>query len=203
MKKILVSQAIYIDTKRKEYGDKLDSRIIKFLQVANYLPIPVSNYYIFQDKVEWKTHKLESFLKEIEADGVLLTGGTDLGTHKNRDLTEEILLAWSVNRNVPALGLCRGMQLMGRIGGALLEEVTNHVQTYHTVSGQISDSVNSYHNYAFKSLPQDYKVLSTTSDGVIEAFRHTVKQWEGWMWHPEREKDFRVIDIERTQEVFG
>ena len=198
----MVSQSVYLDTKRPERGDKLDGRVMEFLHAANYVLIPVTNFHVFQDESGWNTCSLIKFLEHVDADGVLLTGGNDLGVYENRDVTEETLLAWSVKKNLPALGLCRGMQLMGSLGGAFLEEVTNHIKKYHKIDGQILDNVNSYHRFAFKALPSNYKILAKTSDGVIEAFRHAINNWEGWMWHPEREEKFRLVDIQRTQELF-
>ena len=198
----MVSQSVYLDLKRRECGDKVDGRVMEFLRAANYVPIPVTNFHIFQDQSGWNKNSLTQFLEHIDPDGILLSGGNDLGVHENRDVTEKTLLAWSLKKHLPALGLCRGMQLMGSLGGAFLEEVTNHIKKYHKIDGQISDNVNSYHRFAFKVLPPNYQVLAKTSDGVIEAFRHAVNNWEGWMWHPEREEKFRAVDLQRIQELF-
>ena len=202
MKKILVSQSVYSDSKRKEHGDKLDGSIVTFLRVAGYIPIPVSNFHVNQNMSNWDTESLDLFLKGIDFDGLLLTGGNNIGAHENRDLTEKTLLSWALKNHLPALGLCRGMQLMGTLGGGFLQQVSNHVNNYHSISGIICDKVNSYHNLAFKTLPPEYSILAKSSDGVIEAFKHASNRWEGWMWHPERENEIRLNDVRRTRELF-
>jgi putative glutamine amidotransferase len=40
-------------------------------------------------------------------------------------------------------------------------------------------------------------------DGVIEAIRHEQFPWEGWMWHPEREEVFNMIDTLRMKRLLG
>ena len=203
MKKLLVSQSIYDNKERKELGDMLDGRVIKFVRAANYLPIPVSNFYISPADKNLDTHCLQSFLEQVDTAGLILTGGSDIGQNENRDLTEKVLLDWSIEKKLPALGLCRGMQLMGTHGGACLEEVPNHIREYHKINGDIVDYVNSYHRFAFKKLPENYKILAKSVDGIVEALENRANRWQGWMWHPEREEIFRALDIKRLQGIFG
>lgn len=81
--------------------------------------------------------------------------------------------------------------------------MAGHVKTYHVVSGDIARKVNSYHNQVLADCPNGFKVLARSSDGEIEAIRHQKLQWEGWMWHPEREQTFTTDDLERLRSLFG
>ena len=67
----------------------------------------------------------------------------------------------------------------------------------------IVEEVNSYHNLVLTSCPSEYDVIARSIDGEIEAIRHQSLPWEGWMWHPEREKVFNADDIVRTKDVLG
>ena len=49
--------------------------------------------------------------------------------------------------------------------------------------------VNSYHNYSISTCPKNYEVTAYSNDRVIEGLRHKKLNWEGWMWHPERDKN--------------
>ncbi len=59
--------------------------------------------------------------------------------------------------------------------------------------------VNSYHVYSLRACPDEYAVLACSVDGEIEAIRHRILPWEGWMWHPEREQPFASDDVERLR----
>jgi putative glutamine amidotransferase len=203
MKKILISQAVYKNPSRQEEGDLLDSAIMRLLQVAGYFPIPVSNFYFQKKNINYYDFLFTKFIEELSPDGLLLSGGADIGIYEERDLTEEKLLTWFASKKLPALGLCLGMQLMGTLGGGKLEKIDGHISTNHFIDGLISDTVNSFHQYAFKYLPSEYVITAQTNDKCIEAFRHDKKNWQGWMWHPEREEKFKVTDLERIRGFFG
>jgi N5-(cytidine 5'-diphosphoramidyl)-L-glutamine hydrolase len=106
-------------------------------------------------------------------------------------------------RRLPALGICRGMQMMAVWSGVKLSPVTGHVRTRHSLRGEVSGDVNSFHNLALSDCPPDFVVIARSEDGSIEAIRHTSLLWEGWMWHPEREETFASQDIRRLKMLFG
>ena len=201
MKKILISQAIYTDKQRNECGDSLDGSIITFLYKAGYLAIPVSNFYT---NIQHNRHEslLTYYLSQLNVDGLLLTGGADLGLNKIRDSTERTLINWATAMKIPVLGLCRGMQILGKMLGSELQKIDGHINTKHLIKGKISTRVNSFHQYGFKALPTKCDVTAQADDGCIEAFQYMENNWHGWMWHPEREKTFRKFDLKLLKDVF-
>ena len=45
-------------------------------------------------------------------------------------------------------------------------------------------------------------VLGYSNDRVIEGLRHKKLNWEGWMWHPERDKNFNLNLITKARKLF-
>ncbi|MDA7720321.1 gamma-glutamyl-gamma-aminobutyrate hydrolase family protein [Alphaproteobacteria bacterium] len=130
-------------------------------------------------------------------------GGADIGVSEDRDNTERYLIEYAIGQKIPLLGVCRGMQFMASYFGAKLKRVTGHVRTRHTVSGEIISDVNSFHNFAIESCPPQFRVIARSSDGEIEAIRSDHFGWEGWMWHPEREKVFDGNQLARAKAILS
>lgn len=202
MKKIIISQNIYNDPSRDEVGDILDSRIIDFVYSMGFFPIPISNYLMRENSLEFSISKINEYLSEIMPDGLLLTGGIDVGLSSKRDSTERYLLKKLEEKNKPVLGICRGMQFLGLMGGGKLKSVEGHVKTMHNISGMFEGEVNSFHNFGFYKLPKEYNILAKTKDGCIEAMLQKNKRWMGLMWHPERTDNYNVEHIKILREFF-
>ena len=81
--------------------------------------------------------------------GIILSGGGNLSTSfpKSNNLTtstnnidlerekiEKKLLDFSITSKVPLLGVCRGMQAIGKYFGAKLNSVEKHVNTRHKLN---------------------------------------------------------------------
>jgi len=101
------------------------------------------------------------------------------------------------------LGVCRGMQMMANWAGSSLHKVNGHVSTKHVLSGMITGDANSHHEFSVTKCPDGFGVIAQSEDGEIEAMRHEFLPWEGWMWHPEREKIFSHRDVRRLKTLFG
>lgn len=144
-----------------------------------------------------------SYCEQWEIDRLILSGGEDVGVSALRDQTELRLLEWAEARDLPVLGICRGMQLIAHRAGAGLIPVAAHVATTHAVSGDWTGVVNSFHRLAPAACPEDYRVMARAEDGSIEAIAHRSLRWEGWMWHPERCLQPAPLDVTGIRRVFA
>lgn len=153
-------------------------------------------------------------------DGLVLTGGADYNPlwygeqpekelhtiNSTRDLPELLLTRLAFNRQIPILGICRGVQTMAiALGGNLVQdlktplkhsqdaprsEATHSVtitegSTLYGLYGQ-ETFVNSFHHQAVKDCGSHLHVVATAPDGMIEAVESTEqKALMGVQWHPE------------------
>ena len=204
MKVVAVSQRVDEFPDRDETRDALDQRLISFLRVAGLIPVPVPNGLcdFFSEGVSGH-EPLDSWLAVVKPQGFVLSGGNDIGQCIKRDMTEELLLDHAKLQHFPLLGICRGMQMMAHWAGTSLQRVQGHVRTRHQISGEIEGEKNSYHGFSLTECPYGFEVIAKSEDGEIEAIRHRSLPWEGWMWHPEREKDFASGDLQRVKALFG
>lgn len=194
MKKIIVTQRMYKDFDTKENKDCLDVRLSEFLIESKLLPIIAPN-----SLSKFSKKKFTEYLNIIKPEGLVLSGGEDFGVNKMRDLTEIKLLKYFVQKKKPIVGICRGMLLISKFFGAKLYKISGHVRTRHKCKFLTKDklfpkSINSYHNFSIKNCPKHFYVTIKSEDSSIEAIKHKKFNWEGWMWHPEREKKFKTFD---------
>ena len=136
---------------------------------------------------------------ECFTSAIVLSGGNDIGLFSLRDKTEYLILDYALEKKIPVLGICRGMQIMSRWAGTKLKRVEGHIRKRHNLKGEIKKEVNSYHAYSIAECPKGFKILALSEDGEIEAIRHSSLPLEGWMWHPEREYKFSNDDINRLK----
>ncbi|HJT51456.1 MAG TPA: gamma-glutamyl-gamma-aminobutyrate hydrolase family protein [Nitrosospira sp.] len=207
--KVAISQRVEVWADRGERRDALDQRLCQWLMAVGCVPVPVPNVLSTPSKAErdetWMG--LQSWLLAVKPDAVVLSGGNDIGEALERDNAEHQLLAYAKDRALPALGICRGMQMMVVWANGSLVPVRGHVRTRHRLQvaaspGEWPDEVNSFHNIGLADCPPGFVVTARAEDGTIEAMRHEILPWEGWMWHPERETNFQSLDMNRLQALF-
>ena len=199
---VAVSQRVDVWPGRDERRDALDQRLAVWLVRAGCLALPVPNGL--------GSSGLNCWLAVMKPGGVLLSGGNDLGEAPERDTTERALLNYVEAMRLPVLGLCRGMQMMSVFAGAELGPVKEHVHVRHRLAVEPGEAnawpeeVNSFHNWSPATCPPGFVVAARAAmDGAIEAIRHRILPWEGWMWHPEREQpDFVGADTMRAHRLF-
>lgn len=189
-----VSQRIDVWPKREEVRDSLDQKMINFLAACGILGFPIPNTIPSQSQ-------LTSWLNHLKPDLLVISGGNDIGQNFDRDKTEKFLLQFAFEKKLKVLGICRGMQFMAVNAGTELVKVKEHVSLKHKIIGEISGIVNSFHDFGFYNAPEGYRVLARSEDNVVEAIQHSKLKWQGWMWHPEREKPFDINDIIRIREL--
>jgi putative glutamine amidotransferase len=152
-----------------------------------------------------------------EIDGLVLGGGADVDpavygqeahpkteVEPERDALELPAARHAIDNNIPALGICRGFQLLNVVlGGSLVQHLEGHGRNAEGRSGQHEAAVaensrlagilgksrigvNSSHHQAVRleDLAPGLTPSATTEDGLIEAF-----EADGVLavqWHPER-----------------
>jgi putative glutamine amidotransferase len=196
MKNILVSQRTDYIKNRKQFNDSIDQRLTDFIIKAGFRPIlvPNNNYKIFL-----------SWVNKFKYSGFLLSGGGDIGAKENinRDKIESHLIDLALKKKIPLFSICRGMQMLGYKLGIKLKRVKGHVGKRHKVFfGKKSIFVNSFHNYSLAKCPENFNVVSKSLDKNIESIIHKKLPIYGCMWHPEREKKFKVDDIKMFKKIF-
>jgi putative glutamine amidotransferase len=192
MKKLIFTQRVEVIASYNERRDCADQNIARFIKASGYLPIPLNNIPEF----------VVEYLETLKPDGIVLTGGNDIGGDApERDQLEYLLLEEALQRDIPLFGFCRGMQVIANYFGAKLVKVDGHVASRHVLRGMYSREVNSYHNYGIYDVPETLEALAFSENGAIEALRHRNKAILGIMWHPEREVPFDAEDMRMMKEL--
>ncbi len=181
---------MYITSRNKidEFGEEfysIQKSILKSLLEINLIPIPIFDREQF--KFISSNYQKPQF--------ILLSGGENKGLNTDRDDLERLLLEHSISEQIPVLGICRGMQQMLYFFDQSPQELQKHISTSHMVSGEFNSVVNSFHQFGYFSVPENFQILARCSDESIEAvFEHRYK-WLGLMWHPERMSDRNWLNI--------
>ncbi|MFF7586110.1 gamma-glutamyl-gamma-aminobutyrate hydrolase family protein [Kitasatospora purpeofusca] len=168
-------------------------------------------------------------------DGLVLAGGPDLDParyaaaadprtgppHHARDEWESALLRSALARDLPLLGVCRGMQLLNvELGGTLLQhlpdgshqkvpaEFVRHrveVAGGSRLAGVLGADaeVSCYHHQAVDRLGRGLRPTARAADGTVEALELDGHRFAlGVQWHPETDPDdprlFRALIARAT-----
>ncbi len=156
-------------------------------------------------------------------DGLLLTGGADFnplyageepsprlgGINAERDLPELLIAQLAYNRQIPMLGICRGIQTLAMaLGGKVQQDISDVAQIRHSQDADRSEPthsvtiepdstllniynkeklfVNSFHHQAVCDPGERFRVTARSADGIIEAIEsREYKSILGVQWHPE------------------
>lgn len=158
-------------------------------------------------------------------DAIILTGGADYNPlwageepsaklhHINaqRDLPELLITRLAYNRNIPMLGICRGIQTLAMaLDGKVIQDISETIPNtikhsqdadtcepthsvsvaegsmLHDVYGKDKLYVNSFHHQAVSDCGPKFIVTAKANDGVVEAIESSeYRKIMGVQWHPE------------------
>jgi putative glutamine amidotransferase len=162
-------------------------------------------------------------------DGLVIAGGADVdpgrygeephpeteGLRPDRDAGEFAILAEALRRDLPVLGICRGMQVMAvHAGGRLIQHMPDEVGhhghrpgpgEYGTHGARFAPGslvasllgetaeVNSYHHQGVAD-PGTLTVTGWADDGTVETLEVPGRRFAlGVQWHPEATPDNRLF----------
>ena len=156
-------------------------------------------------------------------DGLILSGGGDInplwageepspllhGINQERDLPELLIARLAYNRQLPILGICRGIQTLATaFGGKVSQDISAVATVKHSQDADRSEpthsvtiekdslisvayqateiKVNSFHHQAVSEPGDKFRVVAKSADGIIEAMESSeYKSVIGVQWHPE------------------
>jgi putative glutamine amidotransferase len=147
-------------------------------------------------------------------DGIVFSGGEDLGENEARDRGELALLQAALARDMPVLAVCRGFEVLNVArGGDLVQhlpDVVGHEEhravvgafSEHPVRvdpssriGEVSGVVKSHHHQGVGRIGDGLREVAWAEDGTIEALEDPDKPFVvGVLWHPEAGDDQRLFD---------
>jgi putative glutamine amidotransferase len=160
-------------------------------------------------------------------DGLILAGGSDIdpgaygaqphpetrGTRPERDRFELGLGTRALERDMPVLGICRGMEMLNVLQGGTLNqhlglELHRHTPGVYTdhgvrlepaslaerIVGSERTEVKSAHHQGIEELGEAVVASGWADDGLVEAIELPDKSFAvGVLWHPEEDERSRVI----------
>ena len=158
-------------------------------------------------------------------DALILSGGGDInplyageepvpglrGINQERDLPELLITRLAYNRQLPILGICRGIQTLAvALGGKVCQDISATVkhsqdadrsEPTHSVTIEEDSTlfniykeqqqcstlyVNSFHHQAVSEPGDRFRVVARAKDGIVEAIESSeMKSIIGVQWHPE------------------
>lgn len=194
----LISQRECVDT-HGTCTDVLEADYVRYFEKNDVDVWAISNF----------TSSVERVFEQGGWDFVILTGGGSVPKEyydflalgepqqKNRDRVEKIMIQQCLDRDIPILAICRGMQFLnGMFGGKIskLNElvVARPIGSDHEVWCEIWEKrirVNNFHNDGIRrqNLAKVFSILAEDQENqIVEGFYSDTLKIYAMQWHPER-----------------
>ncbi|MDX2127887.1 MAG: gamma-glutamyl-gamma-aminobutyrate hydrolase family protein [Chloroherpetonaceae bacterium] len=191
-------------------------------------------YHEPHESFEVYSSLLQKNLQTIEtADAIVFTGGLDVEParfgrnddknvlkdldveiHPERDQMEWELAETALEKKLPILGICRGLQLINVVMGGTLyldiqkegateishKKISNDTSGFHgtkllrqsglfeLIREESTDNLTTRHHQAIRDVAPELKAVAFSPDGIIEAAESKDPARDIWLvqWHPER-----------------
>jgi putative glutamine amidotransferase len=192
-------------------------------------------------KLSWKNNNLEDLTL---CDGIILSGGEDVHPRfygkpeylekldpkdiiEERDKFELEVIASAMKKELPVLGICRGLQIANvYFKGTLIPDIPSigksghakeegYDQTHLVLAKENSvlknitaekGTVNSAHHQSADQVGAELKVSATSEDGIVEGLEWKSPEGKPFLllvqWHPERMKEQASPFSKNIREVF-
>jgi len=215
MKKLVIGISGNERTLDEFSRDYVNNNYIECVESAGGIPIilPVTS----------EDDNIERYIGLVDA--IILSGGHDMDPvhygeelmpesempHRKRDYFDIKLIEYALKKDIPILGVCRGMQILNvYFKGSLYQDLKynkdiylKHIQdtlpgeTVHRVSidksSVLSDilgdvvEVNSFHHQLVKDIGDGLKITGRAADGAVELIESVDEDRfiVGIQWHPE------------------
>lgn len=152
------------------------------------------------------TNKEKEIYREMVdmCDGIIMPGGSRMYNY------DEYILKYAIDKDIPVLGICLGMQLLANIDNQTYCLETNETEVNHkqpkkkyihkvkildntmlsTIITKKEIKVNSNHGFHVSKV-NEFKISAYSEDGLIEAIEMPNKRFVvGVQWHPEKMLEF-------------
>lgn len=202
----------------------LASDYIRAIERNGGLPILIPNIKSIED--------MSLILDKV--DGLLLSGGHDVnpriykernsgkaGNFDNlRDHQEIFMTEYALERDLPILGICRGLQILNvTLGGSIHQDLPSAGFPVHSLNNSLRNEpshllkifedsplyeifkrdeiwTNSYHHQGINELGRGLKIAALSEEGLVEAAYLEDKKFVlGVQWHPEMMYDNEEMNM--------
>ena len=138
--------------------------------------------------------------------------------HEERDAYELALVRGALERRMPILGICRGMQILNVVYGGSIEQhlpdALGHEEHRHTpgtfadhevrlepgslaarAAGSETTAVKSHHHQGINEVGSGLRVTGRAADDAVEAIEDPDCPFVlGVLWHPEEDENSKLIE---------